>query len=128
MIRLMVEAFLVSAESLGACFANLRGINTFVSEGNYDPRFQSTYWTRWVMGVISGVILSLLVYNSFLAHSGTNTGTSAAGAIAQPILALVGGYSVDFVHRVLRRAINTVGNLFSVSMDAAADNQQRDPR
>jgi hypothetical protein len=51
---LMVEAFLVSAVSLGACFANLQRINTFISEGTYDPRFQSTYWTRWVMGVISG--------------------------------------------------------------------------
>jgi hypothetical protein len=122
---LMVETFLVSAASLGACFANLQRINTFISEGTYDPRFQSTYWTRWVMGVISGVILSQLVYNSFLAHSGADTGARAAGAIAQPILALVGGYSVDFVHGVLRRAINTVGNFFSVSTDAAADNQQR---
>ena len=122
---LMVETFLVSAASLGACFANLHRINTFISEGTYDPRFQSTYWTRWVMGVISGVILSQLVYNSVLAHSGADTGAGAAGAIAQPILALVGGYSVDFVHGVLRRAINTVGNFFSVSTDGAADNQQR---
>ena len=62
---------------------------------------------------------------SFLAHSTANTGGGAAGAIAQPILALVGGYSVDFVHGLLRRAINTVGNFFSVSTDGAADNQQR---
>jgi hypothetical protein len=77
------------------------------------------------MGVISGVILSQLVYNVFLAHSGAETGASAGGAIAQPILALVGGYSVDFVHGILRRAINTVGNFFGVSTDGAADNQQR---
>jgi hypothetical protein len=77
------------------------------------------------MGVIAGVILSQLVYNSFLEHSGGDTGAGAAGAIAQPILALLGGYSVDFVHGVLKRAINTLGNFFSVSMDGAADNQQR---
>ena len=38
---LMVEAFLVSASSLGACFANLQRINTFISEGTLaggDPR------------------------------------------------------------------------------------------
>jgi hypothetical protein len=51
---LMVEGFLVSAASLGACFANLQTINTFISEGTYDPRFQSTYWTRWVMGYFGG--------------------------------------------------------------------------
>jgi hypothetical protein len=121
---LMVEGFLVSAASLGVCFANLQRIDTFISAGTYDPRFQSTYWTRWVMGVISGVILSQLVYNSLLAHSGTPP-DAGASALAQPILALVGGYSVDFVHGVLRRAINTVGNFFGVSTDPAADNQQR---
>jgi hypothetical protein len=114
---LMVEGFLVSAASLGACFANLQRINTVISDGTYDPRFQSTYWTRWVMGVISGVILSQIVYNFFLSHSGADAGAGAAGAIAQPILALLGGYSVDFVHGVLKRAINTVSNFFSVSMD-----------
>jgi hypothetical protein len=79
---LMVEGFLVSAASLGACFANLQRINTFISEGTYDPRFQSTYWTRWVMGVFPGVILSQLVYNSLLEHSAADPGSSAAGAIA----------------------------------------------
>jgi len=122
---LMVEGFLVSAASLGTCFANLQRINTVISDGTYDPRFQSTYWTRWVMGVISGVILSQIVYNFFLAHSGGDTSAGAAGAIAQPILALLGGYSVDFVHGVLKRAINTVSSFFGVSMDGAADNQQR---
>src|SRR5271165_6046092 len=55
---LMVETFLVSAASLGGCFANLQRINIVVSNGTYDPRTQSTYWTRWVMGVISGIVLS----------------------------------------------------------------------
>jgi hypothetical protein len=62
---LMIEAFLVSAASLGACFANLQRINTFISDGTYDPRVQSTYWTRWVMGVISGIVLSQIVYDFF---------------------------------------------------------------
>jgi hypothetical protein len=66
---LMVEGFWsrprLSAPVLPIC----REINTFISEGTYDPRFQSTYWTRWVMGVISGVILSQLVYNSLLPDS-----------------------------------------------------------
>jgi hypothetical protein len=32
----------------------------------YDPKLQSTYWTRWVMGLISGMILSQLVYDLIL--------------------------------------------------------------
>jgi low temperature requirement protein LtrA len=123
---LMIEAFLVSAASLGACFANLQRINTFISDGTYDPRIQSTYWTRWVMGVISGIVLSQLVYVFYLAHSG-NDGTvgTASVAFGQPILALIGGYSVDFVHGILTRAINSVGSFFGVSMAGGADTQPR---
>jgi len=122
----MIEAFLVSAASLGACFANLQRINAVISDGTYDPRVQSTYWTRWVMGVISGMILSQIVYDFFLAQSGNDTTVHATpAAIGQPILALLGGYSVDFVHGILKRAINTVGNFFGVSMGDGVDNQRR---
>jgi hypothetical protein len=122
----MIEAFLVSSASLGACFANLQRINTFISDGTYDPRIQSTYWTRWVMGVISGIVLSQLVYVFYVAHSGGDWAAGTAPvAIGQPILALLGGYSVDFVHGLLTRAINSVGNFFGVSMAGGADNQPR---
>src|SRR6516162_9412898 len=122
----MIEIFLVSAASLGSCFANLQRINTVISDGTYDPRVQSTYWTRWVMGVISGIVLSQLVYVFYLAQSGNDqTVGTASVAIGQPILALIGGYSVDFVHGILTRAINSVGNFFGVSMAGGADNQPR---
>jgi hypothetical protein len=48
-------------------------------------------------------------------------------AIGQPILALLGGYSVDFVHGILTRAISTVANFFGVSIDRP-DNQPRSAR
>lgn len=123
---LMVEAFLVSAASLGSCFANLQRINTVISDGTYDPRVQSTYWTRWVMGVISGIVLSQLVYDFFLTHSGTDASANgAAGAIGQPMLALLGGYSVDLVHGLLERAITTLGNFFGISGDGTTASQQQ---
>src|SRR5215470_9397364 len=95
----MIEAFLFSAASLGSCFANLQRINTVISDGTYDPRVQSTYWTRWVMGVMSGIVLSRLVYH-FFAQAADDTNGSNLPAIGQPILALLGGYSVDFVHGI----------------------------
>jgi hypothetical protein len=124
----MIEAFLVSAASLGSCFANLQRINTVISDGTYDPRVQSTYWTRWVMGVISGVVLSQIVYDLFLTHSGDDaTVRTVPPAIGQPILALLGGYSIDFVHGILKRAIHTVADFFGVSM-GEPDNQPRPGR
>jgi hypothetical protein len=121
----VTEPFLVSALSLGSCFANLQKINTVISDDTYDPRTQSTYWTRWVMDVISGIVLSQIVYDFFV-HSGSDTTVQgAATAIGQPLLAPVGGYSVDFVHGILKRAINTLSSFFGISTDDGTDGQRR---
>jgi hypothetical protein len=122
---LMVEGFLVSAASLGACFANLQRIDTFISAGTYDPRFPKHLLDALGNGgYFGGHTVEACVQFPSGAFGGRSQ-PGAASALARPILALVGGYSVDFVHGVLRRAINTVGNFFGVSTDPAADNQQR---
>jgi hypothetical protein len=124
---MLIEIFLLSASSLGSCFQNLQRINAVISEGTYDPKFQSTYWTRWVMGVISGIILSQLVYDILLGH-GTATEPSKLGispAVGEPLLALLGGYSVDVVHGILSRVVNTIGSLFHGPSDDTVENQAR---
>jgi hypothetical protein len=111
------EVFLVSAASLGSCFQNLQRINAVIADGTYDPKFQSTYWTRWAMGVISGIIISQLVYVFLIKAPPTIPG--------QPILALLGGYSIDLVHGILSGTIDTLASFFSRSRDEAIDNQTR---
>ena len=110
----VIEVFLVSAASLGSCFQNLQKINAVIADGTYNPKFESTYWTRWVMGVISGIILSQIIYDVFLTHGPVDNRTivGVPPTIGQPILALLGGYSVDVVHSTLSNIINTFGNLF----------------
>jgi hypothetical protein len=121
---LVKEAFLVSAASLGSCFQNLQKINVVISEGTYDPKFQSTYWTRWLMSVISGVILSQLIY-TFMTHDETARASAVpALAIGQPVLALLGGYSGDLVHGILSRFVDTVGGFFRVAGDSAPDSRR----
>lgn len=109
---LVVEVFLVAAASLGASFANLQKINAAISEGTYDPRVQSTYWTRWVMGVISGIVMSQIVYDFLRRRSGTDIGHIAG--VGQPLLALLGGYSVDIVTGLIRRAIAATATFFGL--------------
>jgi hypothetical protein len=118
------EAFFLSAASLGSCFQNLQKINVVISDGTYDPKFQSTYWTRWVMGVISGIILSQLIY-TLLMHADTSNASAEASKIGQPILALLGGYSGDLVHGILGHTLNTVASFFRVSGDPAVDSRAR---
>jgi hypothetical protein len=117
------EIYLISAASLGSCFRNLQIINVVISKGTYDPKFQSTYWTRWVMGVISGVILSQLVF-IFLMQARTEA-SGAPPTFGQPILALLGGYSGDLVHGILSHTIDTIASFFRVSGDPLGDNQRR---
>jgi hypothetical protein len=58
-------------------------------------------------------------------HAGNDpTVRTAPAAIGQPILALLGVYSVDFVYRILKRTINAVANFFGVSI-GGSDNQPR---
>ena len=79
------------------------------------------------MGVISGIILSQLVYDILLAH-GTATEPSKMGispAVGEPLLALLGGYSVDVVHGILSRVINTIGSLFHGPSADTVENQAR---
>lgn len=110
---LLAETFLLSAASLGSCFANLQKVNAFVSDGTYDPKFQSTYWTRWVMGVISGIVLSQLVYDVLFQNHATGSPSAVVPAsLGQPILALLGGYSFDVVYGILNHTIDTIRRFF----------------
>jgi hypothetical protein len=136
---LMVEIFLVSAASLGSCFQNLQQISAYISAGTYDPRFQSTYWTRWVMGVISGFVLAELIHDLLLvagpvaavplADAANTAATLAASSekagvssIGVPLLALLGGYSVDLVHGILSHIVDTLASFFRIALpDPAAD-------
>jgi hypothetical protein len=109
----VVEMFLVAASAVGATLANLKRLNRYISDCNYDPRYDSSYWTRLVMGLISGVILSQVVFGSLVGGDTTpaaNSATSVLDGFGQPILAILGGFSADLVHDILTHLINVIGN------------------
>jgi hypothetical protein len=113
---LMVEIFLLSAASLGSCFAILQKLNGFIAAGDYDPKYQATYWGRWMMGVISGIILSQLFFPLF-SHPLDAAGQPAPGNwlpsdVGQPMLALLGGYSATLVQRLIQRVMVAIESLF----------------
>ena len=113
---LMVEVFLLAASSLGSCFANLQKLNGYIAAGDYDPKYQATYWGRWVMGVISGILLSQLFF-PWLSHGPGDGGQPGSGNwlpldLGQPTLALFGGYSASLVHRLIQRVMMAIQTLF----------------
>lgn len=113
---LLVELFLLSAASLGSCFAILQQLNGYVAAGNYDPKYQATYWGRWVMGVISGILLSQILY-AWFAHTLGNPDQEGSAAqvsldLGQPALALLGGFSANLVRGLLNRIMTSIETLF----------------
>lgn len=121
----VVEIFLLSAASLGSCFQNLQKINNAISEGTYDPTFQSTYWARLVMGIISGIILSQLVYDLIFERSTKPSTMAIPPTVGEPILALLGGYSVDLVVSIFNRLIGVISSLFQTPDDTAIEAHAR---
>lgn len=100
--------FLLSAAGLGATFAALFRISPYIAAGTYDPRYESTYWIRIILGLIAGLLLAELLPEVM----GLEDGANAAGFnLGRPLLALVGGFSAAVVFRILNRVVEAVESL-----------------
>lgn len=122
---LHVLIFLMSAAGLGACFNALSTAYWFIQAGTYDPRLDSSYWIRIVLGIIAGLLISQLVPlggPEALDAQGNPTGSTAT--LGKPLLALLGGYSASMVNSVLQRLVETVQAMFKGgAADTAAANE-----
>lgn len=100
------EAFLLFVSLVGSAFAALFKLQRYISNGTFDPKDSSRYWIQLVLGVISGVVLSQVLY------SNQAVGAAPSLLLQQPVLALVGGFSASLVYRILNRLITAVESLF----------------
>jgi len=99
--------FILSAAALGGAFHALFLANRYVSNGSFDPKYESEYWTRFVLGLVSGMILSEL-----LSFSKADLSTiSSNQAFVKPTLAILGGFSTGAVYRILYKMVESVESL-----------------
>lgn len=102
-LRLAVnELFLLSAAGIGASFAALFRANRYIAEGTYDAKYESSYWIRFVLGLLAGIVLASLIP--------IKDGGSGAG-LTKPFLSLLGGFSASVVFRILTRVVGTLESL-----------------
>jgi hypothetical protein len=111
-----IEIFLAAAALVGATLANLKRLEPFISACTYDPRYESSYWIRLVMGLISGIILSQFISTGALNNA---AGNKDALNVSEPLLALLGGFSGELVHNILAHFIMVISNLFGGRAPAA---------
>lgn len=124
---LHVLAFLISAAGLGACFNALSTAYRYVQAGTYDPRLDSSYWIRIVLGIIAGLLISQLVPLDGTGAAGPmapGTDGDVAPTLGKPLLALLGGYSANMVNSVLQRLVETVQAMFKGSASEALAAQE----
>lgn len=148
---LTVMMFLMSAAALGACFNALFAAHNYISAGTYDTRFDSSYWMRIGLGVISGLLVAELIPLESLidpgagmtssagtadgAAGGAGAGAGAGGGagnvvinLGKPMLALLGGFSANLLYSILQKLVQTVQSLFQSDPAQAKDIQERDMR
>lgn len=99
---LLKELFLLSAAGLGASFTALFRANRYIVEGTFDPKYESSYWIRFSLGFIAGMILATLIPIE----------ESVRADFGKPLLAMLGGFSANLVYRVISRIIDTFEALF----------------
>jgi hypothetical protein len=100
---LLHELLYFTAAGLGASFAVFFEVNQSTLNATFDPLHEPFYWARFALGLIAGVMLAELVPEDLskpMAHK-----------VAEPILALLGGFSASVVYRVLVHLRNTMMSL-----------------
>lgn len=103
--------FLLSASGLGASFAALYKANNYIKDLTFDQNQQSSYWVRFLLGLISGLILAVFVSDKTM-----NNADFLTDGIGRPLLAILGGFSADLVYTFLNRMVETLKSLFQGSM------------
>lgn len=107
---LMKLLFILSAAGIGATFGALFEIWEDIRAGTYDPATESAHWMRIALGIVAGLVLSEIVQTSAAVPQGG--AAIASGGIAEPLLALVGGFSARVLHLVITRIVSAVESTF----------------
>ncbi len=115
---LVCELFFLSAAGLGASFAGLFQADREILAGTFDPRHQSSYWTRYLLGLIAGLLLATLfdVRGSGAARGGE---ADSSLRLSEAALALLGGFSSAVVFRILNRLVETLETMVRGGPDDA---------
>lgn len=126
-------AFLLAAASVGASFYALFKMNSYIKKGTFDMKFAATYWSRYVLGLVAGILLSELFIVLISTSDTTNTTLQQSRGLSEdsllntarfllkPILAILGGFSANLVYRILNRFIEGIESIFRGSVEDAVN-------
>jgi hypothetical protein len=86
------------AASLGAVFYVLFTAHSYVKDRTFDPRYNSHYVIRYVLGVLAGLILAFVLKN-------VKVGQNIEPTYSQSLIAMMGGFCTEAVNQILQRVV-----------------------
>jgi len=102
--------FFLVLGGIGAAFAQLFKAYRYIAAGTYDPKFEASYWVRFILGLIAGVVLPALI----------PIGGDGGNEFTKPLLALLGGFSASVLYRILERLVAALESVVSGDPRVAA--------
>lgn len=123
---LINELFFLSSAAVGASFSGLFQADREITAGTFQPKQNSSYWVRFVLGLVAGLLLATVLHISSIAPPDA-TGitrfrfTSAA-------LALVGGFSSSVVQLVIQRLIEAMMTILRGSVEQELELREKASR
>jgi hypothetical protein len=113
---LLKELFLLCAAGLGAAFTALFRANRYIADCTFDPKYESSYWVRFTLGIIAGMILATLIPIENAVESD----------FAKPLLAMLGGFSALVVYRIIERLVEAVASFVRGDPQRQLESQTRE--
>lgn len=108
---LLNELVIVSIAALGSAFYALFEAHKYISKNEYDSKYDSIYWIRFVLGIVSGVILAQFIF----IESADNVAQVNGFMSNKPLLAFLGGFSARVVHKILNSLVDSIETFISGS-------------
>ncbi len=110
---LVNELFFLTAASVGASFSNLFEINRAITSGTFSPGERASYWVRFVLGVVAGLLLATVLRIGTIAPSNAPPQMHFQSAA----LALMGGFSSSVVQRIVERLTEALESVLKTTTD-----------
>jgi hypothetical protein len=110
------ELFFLTAAGMGASFHALIDVKKYISERNFDPRFEASYWIKFLLGLIAGLLMVTLI---------PGIDAKTGHGFARPTLAMLGGFSASAVYRILLRLVDTMESMVAGDAKEMLEGRER---
>lgn len=118
------ELVILCMAALGGSFYALFEVYKYITKNSYDPKYDSIYWIRFVLGIVSGVILAQFIFISpdilgedvgGVANNVSKSRELGGFMSYKPLLAFLGGFSARVVHKILNSMVEAIETFISGS-------------